>query len=257
VTWKPLRLSGGDALAVRASKKLRSDESLVTSLGATILRKHLDEVPLWRGDHVAIRQLAEDFARYLYLPRLRDQQVLLSAIRDGLSLLMWHRDSFAFADSFDADVGRYRGLRGGQPAGGSLEHADALLVKPDVAKRQLDAEAAPAPAAGGAAGVPPNGSSGDPGHGEVRDGERGAPPTPVLLTRFHGSVDINATRVSRDVGIISTEIITHLTGLVGAKVRITLDIEAEVPAGVPPNVVRIVTENAKTLKFGSHGFEEK
>jgi predicted AAA+ superfamily ATPase len=257
VTWKPLRLSGGDALAVRASKKLRSDESLVTSLGATILRKHLDEVPLWRGDHVAIRQLAEDFARYLYLPRLRDQQVLLSAIRDGLSLLMWHRDSFAFADSFDAEAGRYRGLRGGQPAGGSLEHADALLVKPDVAKRQLDAEAAPAPAAGGAAGVPTNGSSDDPGHGEVRDGERGAPPTLVLLTRFHGSVDINATRVSRDVGIISTEIITHLTGLVGAKVRITLDIEAEVPEGVPPNVVRIVTENAKTLKFGSHGFEEK
>jgi hypothetical protein len=30
ITWKATRLSGGDALAVRASKKLRSDESLVT-----------------------------------------------------------------------------------------------------------------------------------------------------------------------------------------------------------------------------------
>jgi hypothetical protein len=45
ITWKAARLSGGDALAVRASKKLRSDESLVTSLGATILRKHMDDVP--------------------------------------------------------------------------------------------------------------------------------------------------------------------------------------------------------------------
>jgi hypothetical protein len=33
------RLIGGEALAVRASKKLRSDESLVLSLDSTILRK--------------------------------------------------------------------------------------------------------------------------------------------------------------------------------------------------------------------------
>src|SRR5262249_30547170 len=59
ITWQAVRLSGADALAVRASKKLRSNESLVTSLGSTILRKHLDDVPLWRGDHVAVKQLVE------------------------------------------------------------------------------------------------------------------------------------------------------------------------------------------------------
>jgi hypothetical protein len=50
VVWQASRLTGSDALAVRASKKLRSDELLVGSLGSTILRKHLDDVPLWRGD---------------------------------------------------------------------------------------------------------------------------------------------------------------------------------------------------------------
>ena len=74
----------------------------------------LDRVPLWRGDHVAIKQLVEDFARYLYLPRLKDSSVLLGAIRDGLALLTWEQDAFAFADSFDETAGRYRGLRGGQ-----------------------------------------------------------------------------------------------------------------------------------------------
>lgn len=68
VEWSSIRLSGSDALAVRASKKLRGDELLVTSLGSTILRKHLDDVPLWRGEHVAVKQLVDDFARYLYLP---------------------------------------------------------------------------------------------------------------------------------------------------------------------------------------------
>jgi hypothetical protein len=66
ITWQTVRLTGSDALAVRASKKLRNDELLVSAFGSTILRKHLDEVPLWRGDHVEVRQLVEDFARYLY-----------------------------------------------------------------------------------------------------------------------------------------------------------------------------------------------
>jgi hypothetical protein len=30
---------------------------------------------LWRGDHVAIKQLIEDFGRYLYLPRLKEPAV--------------------------------------------------------------------------------------------------------------------------------------------------------------------------------------
>ena len=37
--------------------------------------------------------------------------MLLAAIRDGVSLLTWENDAFAFADSFDEGAGRYRGLR--------------------------------------------------------------------------------------------------------------------------------------------------
>ena len=39
--------------------------------------------------------------------------------------------------------------------------------------------------------------------------------------------------------------------------EVTLEIQANVPDGVPDNVVRIVTENANTLKFTSQGFEEE
>jgi hypothetical protein len=62
IGWEASRLGGSEALAPRASKKLRAGELLVLSLGATILRKHLDEVPLWRRDHVAVKQLIDDFA---------------------------------------------------------------------------------------------------------------------------------------------------------------------------------------------------
>jgi hypothetical protein len=63
VQWQALRLSGQEALAVRASKKLRNDELLVTTFAGTSLRRELDRIPLWRGNYVAIKQLAEDFAR--------------------------------------------------------------------------------------------------------------------------------------------------------------------------------------------------
>jgi hypothetical protein len=54
VEWQSARLSGQDALAVRASKKLRGDEHLVAGFAPSRLRMELDRVPLWRGDHVAI-----------------------------------------------------------------------------------------------------------------------------------------------------------------------------------------------------------
>jgi hypothetical protein len=67
VEWQSARLSGQDALAVRASKKLRGDEHLIAGFAPSRLRMELDRVPLWRGDHVAIRT-ARRGLRSLSLP---------------------------------------------------------------------------------------------------------------------------------------------------------------------------------------------
>ncbi|GIX27885.1 MAG: hypothetical protein KatS3mg123_1766 [Burkholderiales bacterium] len=250
IQWQALRLAGSDALAVRASKKLRSEELLVTSLGSTVLRKHLDEVPLWRGDHVAVRQLVEDFARYLYLPRLAGPEVLVQAIREGVALLTWQSDTFAYAESHDEVSGRYRGLRAGQQVSVGAEDAG-LLVKSDVARRQLDAEVPQSkpPGSGPAPGEPP--TSGTTG------GAAPQPATPVLARRFHGTVRLDPARVGRDAGRIAEEVIAHLVGQPGAEVTVTLEIDARLPSGVNEQTVRAVTENSRTLKFESHGFENE
>jgi hypothetical protein len=66
-------------------------------------------------------------ARAPAAPRRRGAQpravsaVLVAAIRDGLSLLLWHEESFAYTDSFDEATGRYRGLRTGQAVALSAE----------------------------------------------------------------------------------------------------------------------------------------
>jgi len=81
-------------------------------------------------------------------------------------------------------------------------------------------------------------------------------PERAVLRRFHGTARIDATRLSRDVDQIASAVVQHLSGLLGAKVTVMLDIEAEIPSGAPDNVVRTVTENCRTLKFENWGFEE-
>jgi hypothetical protein len=253
VEWQAIRLTGQDALAVRASKKLKADELLVAAFAGTRLRMELDKVPLWRGDHVPIKQLVEDFARYLYLPRLADPTVLRQAIADGLALLTWEREAFAYAESHDEAAGRCRRLHCGQRV--SIADGDTgLLVRLEAARRHLDAEAPPAPTSrpreeGATPAEAPR--PGEAGGGQVTP----APRPPAGPRRFHGSVRVDPTRLGRDAGQIAQEVVQHLTGMVGAKMVIALEIQAEIPNGAPDNVVRAVTENCRTLKFTTHGFE--
>ena len=256
LTWEESRVTGQDPLAVRASKRLKADTSMIVNWAGTLLRTELDKVPLWDGNHVAVKQLIEYFARYLYLPRLRDSQVLIEAVRDGVARTTWMQDSFAYADGFD-EVNSDLGLQAGKLAKVSADGAG-LLVKPEVAKAQRDAEepppqthtAGPGSAGGEAREEPING--GGPGEDEDKP-PKDEHPAPRL---FHGSVSLNPIRLGPDASTIAQEIVQHLTKLNAATVEITLEIEAAIPEGAPENVVRTVTENCRTLKFRTHGFEE-
>lgn len=246
VRWEEFRLQGSDPLAVRAGKRLRNQEFLVTSLGGTRLRLELNRVPLWRGDHVEVRQLGDDFARYVYLPRLKSPAVLAAAVSDGVGQLTWQKDGFAYAEDYDVATGRYRGLRAGAQVR-VTEDDPGLVVKPDVAQRQLAAEVPAAPPARAADGKVQTGA------GEPPEKEK----KPRRPKRFHGTVVLDSTRAGRDASRVAEEVVAHLAGLPGAEVTVTLEIEALIPDGAPENVVRTVTENAAALKFASHGFEEE
>lgn len=256
MSWEAVRLSGTDALAARASKKLRTDELYLTSFAPSRLKMELDRIPLWRGDHVAVRQLVEDFARYLYLPRLKDPGVLLNAISDGVKLLTWSQDGFSFADSYDQSEGRYKGLRGGQMVTLTDAYQTGLVVKPEIANNQLDAERLLMQQEN------VSGQTNEPSSEPTSIHSDSTLPNDSHLTankpkRFHGTAVLDQTRVGRDASRIADEVISHLAGLVGANLTVTIEIEASIPDGAPDHVVRTVTENSRTLKFTSHGFEKE
>ena len=250
--FEPMRLSGNEALAVRASKKLRNEDLLVPVLGSTILRKYLDEIPLWQEDNVSIRQLVDYFARYLYLPRLVDPSVLIKAVGEGVALLTWVSDTFAYAESFDDDKGRYRGLSGGRILSISVDSAG-LLVKPDIAQKQLTEETKPVTTE-----ATPEPSSWNSESDLSSDTVHTvSPDIEEKYCRFYGTVQLDPARVGRDAGRIADEVISHLSGQLGASVTVTLEISALLPDGASEQIIRVVTENSNTLNFINHEFEKE
>jgi hypothetical protein len=89
-----------------------------------------------------LKQLWGENSQYLYLPRLLNSAVLLDAVRSGVALLTWSPDWFGYASAFSEDTGRYSGLVGGQHAAVVLD-ATSVVVKPDVASKQMKEDARP------------------------------------------------------------------------------------------------------------------
>jgi predicted AAA+ superfamily ATPase len=245
VDWAAIRTEGHGPLAARASRKLEAEGQLQSAFNPLLLRLQLDGelAPMWAGGHVEVRDVWDCFARYLYLPRLPDIDVLLRAVEQGPASTTWQTEGFATAVVVDESSGRYGGLTVGSRPGSV--GPSTLLVKPEVALGELETEVQPE--AGATTGEVTAGT-----------GTAPSPERPRVPTRFHGAVRLEPGRVARDFGKIVDEIINHLASLDGTELEITVELDARLPNGFPESVLRTVTENANTLKFepGS-GFESE
>jgi hypothetical protein len=238
IEYQVHRISGPDSFYDRAARKLRSSELLISAWSPDNLKIELDDY-LWRNQsHLGIKQLWEYLARYCYLPRLYNKDVLIEAIRNGVT----RKDApFGYATMVTPD-GAYKGLTLGEST--SIYFDDnAVIIQPDVAIKAMDEEQAPDP-------PPPGGVTTNTGGGVDN------PPQPKLTTRYHGTVTLDPQRVNKDMSLIVEELIQRLTSLTGTDVEITLEISARRPEGFDDSTTRTINENSRTLKFKNHGFEE-
>jgi predicted AAA+ superfamily ATPase len=258
--WNAVRASlGGGSLVERASRKVVTDGALVTSWSPVMLKNELDKY-LWRGgEHVQLKQVWEDLAKYLYLPRVRDEEVLKATVREGVK----SEDYFGYATSVTAS-GRYEGLKFGDPDTTIYLDEESVLIRPDVARRQIEEDEKKRGADPGV--VTPGGKvegvdNGEPGGGTGISGIGGpvmVPEPPVELPRrFYGVVEVNPVKLGGSAGQISQEVVQHLASIMGSNVEITVEIKVDVPEGIPEHVERIVSENCRTLRFKDFRFERE
>jgi predicted AAA+ superfamily ATPase len=256
VGFDAVRVEGQDSLAVRAGNKLEGGAYLYRIYAPALLRRRLDQelAILWQDGHVEVRTVWESFARYPYLPRLRDQAVLVASAGDGPASTDWAREGFATADGFDDQTGRYLGLTVGAQAAAS---PTTLLVRPDRAQAQQAAEAEARQTSGvSPAGVLPGEGSPSPADttAAVPAAEVGGPQGP---RRFHASICLDPARITRDFNRAVEEVLSHLAGQLGTHVEIVVDVSATNDEGFSAQVVRTVSENARTLRFDDADFESR
>ncbi|MEZ4494699.1 MAG: DUF499 domain-containing protein [Dehalococcoidia bacterium] len=237
------RLGSLGTIAHRVSSALQHEERLLESWSPMFLKRELERWFWPQGlDHISIKKLwEENLTRYPYLPRLKDRDVFLKAIQDGAT----SRDFFGYAHGHDGS--KYVGLSFGQRPPSVLVDDSSLIVRKEIAETVTPSAAEPGASPQGPGGKPGPGGSPPPGP---------TPPTAKVMKRFHGSVKLNELKVSSGAGQVAEEVIRHLTGLVGSKVEIFLEINAESEEAIPESVIRTVSENASTLKFQSFEFEE-
>lgn len=244
VEWVSGKIPAQDGLLGRASKKLVAEEGLLTELGPARLDRDLQKY-IWNGKpHLSLKDLREYLNRYIYLPRLKNQEVLVKAVQAAVSGML--PGPFGYAERWDEKTDTYFGLVI-ERAGNALVvvDSDSVIIKPDVAEAHR-----PVPAQPGAGGTAAGPGEKPPGLGEPPVG--GSPPPPPAEkkpTRFTGAVMISPDRPARDIHQIVEAIVEQLTTLPGSQVKLRLEIEAEVPGGLERAKVRTLVENANTLGF--------
>jgi hypothetical protein len=236
-----------------AWKKCEGDGHIVPLLG--VLDNDLGKVWQANQPHVAVRQLRDWFAQFVYLSKLRDPQVLAKAISEALA----RSDAkYALADRFDEMKGEYEELKVGRLVEVSL-NSDMLLVRRDVADAQLARHSptvVPAGERGGGGAIVDGGTlGGDTTIAGDPPPTRGFVPQHKKPRRFYAKIILDPSRPTPTVSNIAQSILSELDRVRGTAITLTLDIDAEAPDGFPEDVVEIVKANAESLRITESGFE--
>lgn len=232
------------AIPATVYDKARSDGVILERLGAERLWLALKDI--WSEDrpHLAIHEIAEWFASYVYLPKLRDRVVLEASVRDAVSQLA---PKFGFATGFDEATGKYLGLTFAKAPPEFLPEGS-LLVS-DRAARTQQAASSPIPSAPEPEqrlGTQPPATTDRPAvatPGPVSQSSKSKP------TRFFGTVELDTSRPIRSLEAIMSAVVAELQRTAGTRIKLTVEIEAVAETGFDEADIGVVRDNARQLKF--------
>lgn len=246
--------SGGGSAAAEIERICSDNELVISNWSAVHLRQLLRDY-YWPRDKAApANTLWEDIQKYLYMPRLKDREVLSRTLRTGAA----SRDFFGIAYGRTGDV--FEGFALGS---GEVQFDDTLLlIEPEAAKAYEEALRKPEtatptgePAVEGSEPtdtVPTASASGS--SPSQPSGQQPASKPPAARS-FFGSAEIPAATAKMHLMQLADEIIANLVADPNAQVRVTLEISAEFEGGAQESTKRAVSENATALRLKSAGWE--
>jgi predicted AAA+ superfamily ATPase len=238
LVWEPASLSStSSALLPTIESRLREEGWVVFEWSPIHLSNALKQWYFKGGtQEIVTRKLFNDFACYLYLPRLLNEDVLKAAIVQGVL----SEDFYGYAQGRNGE--HYLGLLFGSSGQVRVDEASLLLHR-DLAAAQLknarsQTEVRLEPVTG-IRGQRNESSAPDARTDHALD----------RATRFFATKELNAQRARLDFGQLLDEVLIQLAARSSTFVSITVEIQAKDDSGFDDDVQRMLKENCKTLGF--------
>ncbi|WP_019888360.1 DUF499 domain-containing protein [Streptomyces purpureus] len=261
IAWEHLKVDGGraDDAAVRTAGRLKREGMLYLQQAPALLHQKLTGPlsSIWERDgRITVGRLWELHTAYPYMYRLVNRHVLDQGIEDVLSMLTWEAEGFALAAGFDETTGRFQGLvlPGGDARFGQITDST-VVVRADkaIGQRQHDEETAAqkrqSAVLAASQDAPTQAVNVSVAQDPVRHPEPSQQPVlPKAPTRFYANAQLDPEQYSKNASKYALEILQHLD-LIGTEVEISIEIQAKCPEGFPEDKMRILKENANTLKL--------
>ena len=246
IIWQTSRAAGEDTIAARASRKLRSEENLISKYSGVRVRMDIDRGELWsdRGD-LAVGELWSTYVRFCHMPRLGSFEVMADALSGGVAALDWEQTTFAYADAHDGE--RWLGIRTAQHV---TPTPSGLLIRPDSLPPPPDPDPDPGATADKGAGGR-TGTESESGGSRSGASAGAAAGSTAAPTEFYAEFQLDPVRCIKQLG----EIAEHVTARLGPDVEITLEVRARNDSGFDDATRRTVSENATNLGSRSSEFE--
>jgi len=226
-----IRLQGSGNPLERVAAKAQSEGLVLTKWHPAFLEKTLENYGFWQVAEpegvLPLRRLWENFASYAYLPKLKDEGILLATVAQGVG-----EGRFGYAGS----------LEGGGPKGVVLggDVAPSLggyLLRPELAARVWKQRSE----------LSTNRDESD--NFKRSDKDEPAPPPPKVSRpkRFYLKKALRLENLLSEVQTLAQEVLLHLAKEGGVRLEVVLEAHAEAPEGFPEDLERVLRENSQVL----------
>ena len=227
----------GGKIVQRLREKFTDDDAIVTKIAPDIFAGKLQQY-IWNSDayqdHIEVERLWELMAQNVYMPRLRDRNVLATCIRDGIAA-----GTFGYASAYQD--GDYQNFRFEEQIGGLriVEDSPAVLINPEMAKLiKEEQRVEPEPPTPPEPDLKPV----DDETGIVVEPPQAQGPTHVVVTK---ALQLELPFMY-EIETLQDEIARTLQAD-GGNVKIEITVTANKPDGFSENTTRAVKQNSEHL----------
>ncbi len=255
--WENFQLNASSPNLSQEIERVLKENELLISEWAPIHLTNLLKAWFWKDDikEVSAIDVWQKTCCYLYLPRLKDEQVFRNSIAAGTG----SQDFFGVAYAKEAES--YVGFSFGKATTPILDGA-LLLIEPVKsaayahAQRLQEQQAAQnAATIAGESGSRPTGLA-EPEHPFATSATGAATVSAKPnKTSFYGITSLDPIMAKKQFADIVDEVLLQFTQRTGVNVEISIEIRAESGAGFDDGVQRAVKENCNVLRFKNAEFE--